>query len=145
MKFGIFASVILLLGGCVWWMTNQGDPLADQKKVTESVAENEREIRLGMQDVLRIIEHNKMHELADLMNRNYEDFESQYLEPIFAEKNFCPAEIVKISQQKRGGTVSVRVIVHSNARNQNYVFTLLPRKGKKGKYVIMSILPTVEQ
>lgn len=123
-------------------LVNSGDPLIDQKRTTVKKVENEAEVRKAMQNVLSLIEQGNMAALARLMNLNSEEFESRYTEGLFAEKDFCPAEIVSVTEVTKGKTVSLRIEVMSRKRQQNYAFTLLSQQ--KGKYRILSILPIMK-
>jgi len=133
----VSVAVVLTALAAFLIFRGKSDPLADGKRFAEYELADKDAVRRTTEKALSAIARHDMKTLFSLMERKDRMiFDSEYAEGLFAQNDFAPAKIVGISGLKRQERTFAAVDVHSDRRDRDYRFLLVPIKGS---YAIVSI------
>ena len=135
----IFFLLLFAIAACLL-IFRASDPLAKSKK-TERSAVSDPEAEKCMSEALDAIGRNDMKKLSGMMlNGDPMYFDETYVKGIFAQNDFCPADIRAVYEFKRADKTYWQAEVFSAHREKMYVFTL--EKDRKGILKISSVEET---
>lgn len=105
------------------------DPLRDMK-AGEVKELSDPAVRAVLDQALDLIQKDDMKALRKLMvNGDPMAFDENYRKYLFAQKDFCPAEVRTMRQIARGTVTFFQADVFSTGRKQLYCFTFENKKG----------------
>lgn len=105
------------------------DPLRDMK-AGEVKEMSDPAVRAALDNALELIQKDDMKKLRGMMaDGDPMTFDENYRKYLFAQKDFCPAEVRSMRQVARGTVTFFQADVFSSRRRQLYRFTFENKKG----------------